>query len=180
VPDIRQQLDSVAVASPIEAAGRLLAEVKPYPDFTPELDKIHFSHAVNKLNVLGLLSAEPRDLSTGEPIDIATVLSEGSPLRSIVPSGDPALAGTIANRVVLPHGSPITRRVALATATESVAMSHVVDPEAQSLLAAGRHDAFLARRAEQVTALISDLVSHMAEWGARDGPSMSDLMRTVA
>jgi hypothetical protein len=180
VPDIRQQLNSVSDASPIEAAGRLLAEIKPYPDFAPELDKIHFSHAVSKLNVLGLLSAEPRDLLSGEPLDITALLSDGSPLRSIVPGSGTALAGTIANRVVLAEGSAAARLDALATASERVAASHVVDPEGQSLLAGAHYEAFLSLRAKQVTVVISDLVSRMAEWGARDGPSMSDLMRTVA
>jgi hypothetical protein len=97
-----------------------------------------------------------------------------------VPDGKTALTGTVANRAVLPDGSAIARREGLATASEHVAMSHVVDPEAQLLLAAGRYDDFLARRAEQVAIVISDLVNRMAEWGARDGRSMSDLIRTVA
>ncbi len=177
VPDVRAQIDAVQPGDPVDSAQRILARVQSYSDFLPELDKVHFGHAMAKLNVLGLLSFDPRDPDDGTPLPIGTLLDQGSPLRQIVPAKTP-LAATMANRAIaLASGRALQRQ--LASATPDIAASHLVDEEAQRLLASGAFDTFLQRRAEAVTDVISDHVGGMAEWGARDGQAIRDLIRSA-
>lgn len=180
VADIRNQVSSVDIVDPLEAARALLHLIQPFPNPAVELDKIHFNHAMTKLNVLGLLSAEPRDPTTGQPIDVTRLLDNGSPLRTIVDNVKLPLANTIANRVVMAAGSGRSVQQLLVSADPEVAESHLVDPSAQRLLAAGQLDVFLSRRADASVATIQTHVTHMAEWGARDGRAVADLLRSVA
>ncbi|MBQ0893004.1 DUF262 domain-containing protein [Micromonospora sp. U56] len=180
VADVRNQVTAVDVPEPVEAAVDLLRQVQPFPDFTAELDKVHFNHAMTKLNTLGLLSAEPRHVMNGEIIDVTKLLEQGSPLRPLLPEDDaPVLASTIANRFILPPGER-TPPAALAAAPPSVAASHLVSEEGQHLLAHGDWSAFLVLRTEECVRVITGHVNRMAEWGARDGRAMSDILRSAA
>jgi hypothetical protein len=180
VPDIRNQVAAVDATNPVEAAQGLLRQVQPFPDFAPELDKIHFNHAMTKINTLGLLSADPRDPVDGAPIDITRLLDLGSPLRSIVTDDGVPNAATIANRVVAAAGSPPSLAQTLAWAEPEIAASHLIDPATQLLLATGQLAEFLAKRARACTVAIRMHVDQMAEWGARDGRSTTDILRSAA
>ncbi|MEV6929723.1 hypothetical protein AB0M46_35255 [Dactylosporangium sp. NPDC051485] len=178
VADMRGQISAVQRPNPVAAAGALLERVPAHTRFTAELDKVHFNQAMAKINALCLLSAEPRDPATGTPVDIARLLDEGSPLRPIFDNSDLALVGTFANRVIAAPGPASTLRTELAKASPEVAESHLLDAKAQSLLAKPSPAAFLERRADTLTAAFERHVDRMAEWGARDGRSIADLMRT--
>jgi hypothetical protein len=196
VADIRSQVAAVDAASGVDAARNLLAKVRPDPlakvrpdplakvrpdpPFVPELDKVHFNHAMTKINVLGLLSTSPLDLATGEPVDISRLLERGNPLRPIVPGSQVPHTESLANRVVALGGSQRAVLTALATAPERVAASHLVDAESQDQLRQGDHDRFLDRRAELVRSTIAHHVQRMAEWGARDGRALADIVRSAA
>lgn len=176
VPDIRGQVAALDATDPVRAAQDLLLAVRPSTGFVPELDKVHFSHAKTKINVLGLLSAEPQDLMVGGPIDVIALLDRGSPLRTIV---NGLGVQTIANKVVAGVGSGATIQQALCSVEAAVADSHLVDARSQRLLAEGDIDGFLARRAVTAGKVIRRHVERMAEWGARDGVSMSDILRAA-
>jgi hypothetical protein len=180
VVDIRGQVAAADDIDPVRSAQLLLRQVPAFPDVTAELDKVHFNHAMTKINVLGLLAAEPRDLKTGHPVDVVSLLDSGSPLRTIVNTPPPEYVNSIANRAVTDLGSGRTLQHALAVAAPEIAASHLVDDEAQRLLAAGRVDEFLARRGRAAAKLIKAHIDQMAEWGARDGRAMSDVIRSVA
>ncbi|MBO4206733.1 DUF262 domain-containing protein [Micromonospora echinofusca] len=180
VADVRGQIGAVDAADPVTAAQQVLNQVQSFPDFTPEPDKIHFSHAMAKLNVLGLLSVAPRDLDSGAPVDIRQLLEQGSPLHTILSGKQDGPTDTIANRVVVPAAPSRQIRQQLATVSADIAASHLIDAEAQRLLAAGATDAFLERRTAAVAVAIRRQVSQMAEWGARDGQALSDVLRSVA
>jgi hypothetical protein len=179
VADMRQQIHSVNTHDPVEAASALLKRVPSATRFTATLDKVHFNQAITKINVLGLWSAEPREPSTGSPVDIARLLDHGNPLRPVFDDVDSPLAATVANRVIVTAGTAATLRQDLAQASSEVAESHLLDEHAQRLIADGSSQAFLELRAIALTRAIEQHVDRMAEWGARDGRSVSDLLRSA-
>jgi hypothetical protein len=180
VAGIRNQVAAVDAIDPVQAGQNLLAQVRAFPDFETELDKVHFNHAMTKINTLGLLSALPRDPDAGTPVDVARLLEVGSPLRTIVNGSGLPYANTMANRAIVEAGSgrPLSR--ALADAAPDVAASHLIDPPAQVLLSTGQAEAFLTRRGRLVAETVRLHVDRMAEWGARDRRTMADIIRSAA
>ena len=65
-------------------------------------------------------------------------------------------------------------------AAPDVASTHLVDELGRQLLVGGDLGAFLARRGRAVESTIKHHVDRMAEWGARDGRSIAEAIRTVA
>ena len=124
---------------------------------------------MTKLNVLGLLSSNPRDIPSGAELDLAAVLDRGSPLRTVINDDEIWGAGSIANRIIASAGSGRTLRQALASADPEVAASQLVDPQGRRLLADGDLPGFLHRRSKVAEETIRRHVERMAEWGARDG-----------
>ncbi|SCE77787.1 Protein of unknown function DUF262 [Micromonospora haikouensis] len=179
VADIRGQVAAVDVPKAVDGAAELLRRVQPFPDFVPELDKIHFSHAMAKINTLGLLSLEPRDPASGDLLDTTRLLENGSPLRPFLAAGGSALTDTLANRLVLPAGER-TSPAQLASAPAHVAASQLIDERGQQLLADQHWEAFLSHRATACTTAIAAHVDRMSEWGARDGRAMTDILRSAA
>ncbi|WP_432987053.1 DUF262 domain-containing protein [Dactylosporangium sp. CA-233914] len=173
---VRGHTRTVEKPDPVAAASALLQQVPPDVRFVADLNKVHLGQTTSKINILGLWSAGPRDPSNGSPVDIARLLDHSSPLRPIFDDSDLPLTGTIANRIIAAPGPAL--RQALATASLEVAESHLVDEEAQHLLARGATSDFLARRAEATAVGLQRHVDRMAEWGARDGRSIADLLRT--
>jgi len=180
VVNVRNQILALDRANPLDAAQSLLRQVPRMSDFTADLEKVNLNHAMTKINILGLLSAEPLDLTSHQPIDVARLLEKGSPLRTIITDRRSTYARTIANRMVASTSPSRLVGQALAHAAPEVAASHLVDGEAQELLLNGRLEEFLARRAEAVTEVIYRYVDSMAEWGARDGRSVADIIRSAA
>ncbi|MCT2277503.1 DUF262 domain-containing protein [Micromonospora chalcea] len=178
VADIRGQVEAVGTSTAQAAATNLLRQVQQFPDFVAELDKVHFNHAMAKLNTLGLLSVEPRDPFRGEILDVSRLLDQGSPLRPLLAVSAPA-GGTIANRLILPPGERPSPQL-LASAEPAVAASHLIDEQAQERLAREDWAAFLELRGRSCERTITEHVNRMAEWGARDGRAMADILRPVA
>lgn len=179
VADIRGQVHAVEASSAIEAAVGLLQFVKSASGFTPDIEKVNLNHTMTKISVLGLMSAEPIDPRTGNVVDIGRLLETGSVLRPVFEADSP-LGSTLANRVILPAGTSHTVRKLLINAPPTIAASHLIDAEAQRLLHTGEASRFLARRANACISAISRYVDLMAEWGARDGRSMADILKSVA
>jgi hypothetical protein len=177
VADMRGQIGSLHQSDPVAAAGALLERLPTNTRFTAELDRVHFNQAMTKINILCLWFAEPRDPATGTAIEISRLLDEGSPLQPIFTNTDVALSNTMANRVIAP-GPARGLRADLAEAPIDVAESHLLDKKAQALLTVPSPAAFLERRAAKLTAAFEWYVDRMAEWGARDGQSIANLLRT--
>jgi hypothetical protein len=178
VPAIRDQLASLDIGDPLDAAQALLSAIPSFPDFQPELDKVHFNHAIAKINVLGMLSARPREFGGGDFIDISSVLQKGSPLHTII-NAEVVGTGTLANRLIADAGSGRTLRQALLTAPGDVAASHLVDADCLAALRNERWQEFLVYRATLVLGVLRVHVRRMCEWGARDGRAISDIMRAA-
>ncbi|GAA1717823.1 DUF262 domain-containing protein [Fodinicola feengrottensis] len=176
VADVRNQVESVSGKDPVESAMHLLRLVNTPPEFTVELDKVHFNHAITKINVLGMLASDPHDLLTGASIDIPEALRSGSPLVAVLADTEVPDGLKLANRIVTERKYPdAQRRLTLAPA--EVRESHLVDAVALGLLKSGSIEEFTAYRGEALSRAIRWHVSQMAEWGARDAHAVSDLMR---
>jgi hypothetical protein len=180
VVDVRHQVFVIDRPTPLEAARELLYMVPPSADFVPDLGNVNLKHAMAKVNVLGLLSAEPRDLQTGQRIDIRALLEDGSPLRAIITDHSELLTGTMANRIVSQMKSGSSLRSALISASPDVAATHLIGSDTHAFLLDGDYQQFLARRSEVVATVIAAHVERMSEWGARDGRSIADIIRSVA
>lgn len=180
VADIRAQLRAAEEPTAMKAAGRLLALAPRSAEFTADLRDTHLNHAMARISILGLLSARPRDLASGQPADATSLLAAGSPLQTVVADRQNPECGTMANRVIARPMRPPALLRALSAASADVAASHLVDEQSQVLLRDGQYDEFLRRRAAVAARVIQSHVDSMAEWGARDGQSISDVVRSVA
>ncbi|MFI5911361.1 DUF262 domain-containing protein [Dactylosporangium sp. NPDC051541] len=177
---VRRAITAAGSADPYEAARALLAEVTDRRGFEPDLWKVGLNHAATKINLLGLLSTGPQDFTTGQPLDLPAVLESGGAVRTIVDAPATELAGTFANRIVVPKSLTGSIRSLLLNASNQIASSYVVDQDALASLARGDADSFLELRADQLALTIGRHVNAMAEWGARDGRSLADIVRSVA
>jgi hypothetical protein len=144
------------------------------------LGTVHLNRATAKINLLGLVSIGPRDLTTGLPLDLAATFDRASPVRDIIADRAVPLAQTFANRIVPGVVANRPVRSLLSDVDPDVAASHLVDEHGQALLASGRLEPFLRHRHQLVTAAVLAHVDTMAEWGARDGRSTADMIRSVA
>lgn len=178
--DVRVQLEAIERPDAFTASQSLLRSVPSYPDTPVELDRPSFAGAGTRISTLGLLSADPRDLTTGETVDIVALLHSGSLLAPIVDDRAQPLGGSLANRVVGSAGAGRTVRDLLVSAEPAVAAGHLVDADGQRLLADRQDAAFLERRAQAAAGAIKHHIDRMAEWGARDGRPVADAIRPVA
>jgi hypothetical protein len=176
---VRRELSMVDSGNPLAVGSALAQSPRQHPDFTPQLERVHFSHALTKINTLGLLSAEPRDPITGGPLDLASLLEHGSPLRMLVEGSASPLADTIANRLVAPAASPRRLQQCLLGHGASVAAGHLIDTRSLDVLASGDFIGFLDWRVDAVSSAIHLHIRRMAEWGARDGRAVADIMRAA-
>ncbi len=180
VSDIRHQVAAVDDETAIAAAHTLLRLTAAVSSFEVDLTKTHLNHAMSKLNILGLFSAGPLDPDTGQSVDIRILLSDGNPLRQIVGERSGHYARSMANRAILAGSRSRSIKNSLAMAPSEITESHLISELSQSLLARGSDEDFLQARAATVSAHIQAHVDQMAEWGARDGRSISDIIRSVA
>jgi hypothetical protein len=178
VAAVRQAVAAVEQTDQHRAADELLRGTAAKSVFVPNLAKVHLRDAAAKINLLGLISAEPRDLSSGLPLELSAVFDRGNPVRDIVPDRSVALAQTVANRLVAGTMTNRPVRIQLLDVPEEVALSHLIDDQGRQLLSAGDLERFLDHRSVLVSQLIRIHVDTMAEWGARDGVSIANMMRT--
>ncbi|MEV5408226.1 DUF262 domain-containing protein [Thermopolyspora sp. NPDC052614] len=170
---------SVVHTDAIGSAQRLLQLLPPPTPWAPDLSQTHLGNAQAKLNILGLLSRNPRLLSPNqiaEPIDPVRLLEAGTPLAPILDEYS-GLGGGIANRMVHPLGESTALYLILIQFEydERVLSSHCIDEKAMSLLLTSQWSQFLERRAAITTQVIADHVQSHALFGFRDGPDVTAL-----
>ncbi|HLL69325.1 MAG TPA: DUF262 domain-containing protein [Micromonosporaceae bacterium] len=179
VAAVRQAVAAVEQPEPYRAARKLLETAPSNSRFVPDLDKVHLNHAAAKLNLLGLVSVGPRDLVTGRPLDLSAVFDRKNVIGEIILDRDVPLAETFANRLVKTSKSRSVRSQ-LTTAPADFTLSHLVDERGREFLSAGELHRFLSHRADLLREVVRTHVDSMAEWGARDGQSLANMMRAVA
>ena len=167
----------------VQALLRLVHKDRPRP---PELPETFDARADDsRIVLLALAHLGPRDLTSGEPIDIAALLEERDKDAFVKILKRPGLKGSrsAANRILHPKGVPILRPLKRQTlwqfidgGDDPILRSHVIDPLAAELLGANDLDGFLARRSETLTEEVRLFSERMAAWDHNDRPSIEYLL----
>lgn len=151
------------------------------PEDVLRIDRFQFSTARTKLQCCALASLGPRDLSTGEPLDIPAVLSADvaekvtTILRGKFASDEQARG--LANRALHPRlsSSEFVKAIA-ASADEDALRSHAMSGEAQRALRDRDFTRFLASRERTLQGVVDRYFRRQAEWGADDSPSLESMI----
>jgi hypothetical protein len=164
----------------VQALLRLVRKERPRP---PELPETFDARADDsRIALLALSHLGPRDLTTGEPIDVAGVIEEQGKdvfLKILRQSG---LAGSrgAANRMIHPRAAAVhqilRRRIADNGLDDPVLQSHAIDAQAAERLAAGDLKEFLVRRTATLTTEVRRFAEKMAAWDQNDRPSVDYLL----
>jgi hypothetical protein len=172
----------------VQSGGVLIAE----PDAPADLRGAGVRLAVNALLALG-----PRDLRSGERLDMPVLLKQqsvsswfqflftGAP-EELLPSGDDELLdqlgkalGSLANRIIHPVVPGEGQLVALLkgpSASPEVLRSHAITPEASVALQRGDVLEFCQSRATSMNQHIQVFTASRARWEESDRPSLQALI----
>jgi hypothetical protein len=145
--------------------------------------------ADTRITLLGLVSLTPRDLDSGQPLDVAVLIdalideSGHAEFRRILSRSDGALAGHLANRILLP-GTGAARAQLLAYIesvhrTDAILSSHAITPAAADALRDKQPERFLANRHHALRDATTAMCDRLAAWGHSDRPSIDFLLESA-
>ncbi len=173
VSAMRLQVREIRADEMTESLGRLLETVGEPSAFEWTLDPFHANHAASRVEILALLSREPRDLRG--PVSWRALLSSGERVAREIFRVDQFAAGplrkmarTAANRVLLDarHSHLRTELHRWNWERDREALdSHLIDEAGLDELNRNEAESFLERRAARVRALVSSFVSQRAGLG---------------
>lgn len=166
------------------SAQNLVALVRKEPARRYELPTTFDPRSdASRIALLALAHRRPRDLETGELLNVASLIETHGKKAFGRIFGRPrlALGGSPANRLFQAPGKPIDQRLRLlrATSGESVLASHLMDSEMVEHLDRQDHNAFLERRAEVLTEETRRFGDRLAAWEQNDRPSVEALLAHV-
>lgn len=174
---LRQHVDAV-VGNEHESVQRL---VSLHPRTTEErfdvLAKFNPHGARTRLELCALAGLHPRQLETGELLDVPAVLSAdpSSPAKKLIQNGGGELTTTLANRLIHPPTTPTNLRRWVLEADDETLESHCIGAGAQKKLAAGSDDEFLRLRERRLLKHLASFFKARAEYGADDSPPLETL-----
>lgn len=161
------------------AVQMLLASV---PSDKPDENEkpFRFGTAQAKLDLLGLASLGPKDLTEGDYIAVGPLLqAHGKKAIQWLPQGDdtfaPTIERTMASFIVHP---PIGRRAllsALVSAPSDVLLGHGFDSEAALALQNGDYQAMIDARERFLRRHAAAYLEKHARWGESDRPSLRSI-----
>lgn len=177
---LRQHVEAVDDDEDLSVQRLLRLDPAPPGDLV-ELGTFHLNTAKSKLAACALASLVPRDLRTGEVIDIAAIL-EAEPKRPLpeIVATNSQLARTVANRV---FHTPLARRElvdAIVAADTTALSSHGISETARVALARGDAETFLVERAENIRQVLDAFFLRQAEYGADDSPAIDAILAEEA
>jgi hypothetical protein len=192
-----QRRGIAAVTEDEEGSVQALLGLLPRKRLTVAIsDEFDPRAAASRFSMLALASLGPRDLDSGEPLDVAAMIEEGDAdaFRLILPAdtSSPALRSP-ANRILLP-GAGSKRRAILRRVqnpilfgakaeggADAVLSSHAISREAVAALESDRVDKFLKARKSRMTEALQALADKLTGWSQsdRDRPSIAYLLRDL-
>lgn len=178
----RTALDQVVEGDEEGSVQRMLSMVgRTEPPLPKVKDRFNFRYAASKLQALALLDLVPRDLETGEPLDIASLLNYREmnaepPYPAILKSNTGALPLLLTGANRLAHPNRARLRKAVEDAGMAVLESHGISET--SLQALQRNDLaeFLRHRADDLQSHFAQVFARHARWQDSDRPSISALI----
>lgn len=177
--EVRQAVRAVVAEREHESVQQLLAQLPTQaPGRLPEA-KFTPATVATKLDVLTLASWRPRDFKTGGEIGLADLLVDGvkgaTQAHLVAGPAAGAYGHLAANRLLYPGLS--VKWTNLARAADPVTLgSHGLEPGDFELLAQGRAEVVLGRRARAIAAAKADLLDSLCEWGRTDRPPIDWLV----
>ncbi len=143
-----------------------------------DLGAFRLSTAKSELAACALASLVPRDLRTGEPVDVGRLFETDptKPLPLLVASDAAGLSRSVANRILHPTLTTKEATALVVGATPEVLASHAIPPEARDAIARGDAEGFLRARAAHLTARARDFFMRQSEHGADDSPPLDTLV----
>ncbi len=164
----------------VQALLRLVRKERPRP---PELPETFDARADDsRIALLTLAHLGPRDLATGQPIDVAGIIEEQGKdvflkiLRQSGVAGSRGAANRIIHLRIATAHQLLRQRIADHGADDLVLRSHAVDEIAAELLAAGDSVGFLIQRSLILTAEVQRFAERMAAWDQNDRPSIEYML----
>ncbi len=135
----------------------------------------------SRITLLTLVRQDPRDLYTGERLDVAGLLeAEDKDAFAKIVKQPVALSRSPANRTIQARGTSVLRllvkRIQENGSEDQVLASHAISPLAAERLKAGDPEGFLTRRAETLTEEVRRFAERMAAWDHIDRPSVDYLL----
>ncbi|WP_437505151.1 DUF262 domain-containing protein [Sorangium sp. So ce1099] len=179
---MRQHLACIRKDDEEGSVQRLLALAGTSPaEDIQHLHSFHFATARSKLQCCALASLRPRDLVSGETLDLPALLSargeEKVPtvLRGKLAEDD--RASGLANRILHPR-LPMRNLIEAITATSDarVLASHAISSEARAALRDGNAARFLALREAALHQTVERYFQRQGEWSADDSPSLASMI----
>jgi len=143
------------------------------PRFSPTAAK-------QRVGLLSLSLLQPRDIETGQPIEVSDMLTEhGSDSIQKLTSAKIGYQTTIANRILHTKNSKLLRMLSVRardSIEDPVLLSHAVSAAAARALLQKDIGGFLKIRARAIERVVADRASAHAEWEADDTPAIRALL----
>ncbi|HVJ94569.1 MAG TPA: DUF262 domain-containing protein [Labilithrix sp.] len=175
---LRQHVE--AVSSDEDASAQALLRLDSVAEDGPVLDLgvFRLDTAKSKLAACALASLHPRDLRSGEVLDVAALfdIDPKRPLPEICAGLSSEHAKSVVNRLLHPPMRGKDAAKAVLEADPLLLASHTIPVEARAALARGEADTFLAIRAVQMRAVFERFFRSQAEYGADDSPALDSIV----
>lgn len=138
--------------------------------------------ARGKAVVCALLAQRPRDLVSGERLDVSSLFRDGvtKGLRQIIHSSSGVHQGEgFLNKLLHPSGPP-ARTLILDCTDEAALLSHGIDARAREAIRRGEIETFFERRAESFWRFVEPFFYRHAELQRDDAPPIAALVERSA
>lgn len=138
-----------------------------------DLDAVQLNKAAAKTNIALLASLHPRDLQTGDLIDVGGLLDDdgSQALLEVVADAHPQLAGRLLHGAMDDVVAPL-----LVDGSPEALRSHAVPDTAVAALRADDIDGFVTLRAAELARVLEERRLQLAEPEADDRPPLSTLL----
>ena len=187
---LRRGVSATSATSAEAAIQKLLELVSATPPEPYRLDdRFDARSSGSRLALLGMNSLGPCDIGSGEPLDVAALITDNDGLirrvwdRSRPIGTSRASVSSPANRVLLPgqrSARADLRGLADSRFGLDILASHGIPQNAARALDTGDAATFLRLRAAEIERAVDDVTSRLAGWGRTDRPSIEHVLEIAA
>jgi hypothetical protein len=176
IPERRKNFQAIIRSDEEGSVQNLLRLVPATPASIATTGGLRARNAAARLWMLVLASFNPRDLTTGDPVDVSRLVAQNwSRLPALVPKGIEselsALSLQIANRLLsAPNTWPVLTSL---RNDDALKPAHCITDEMLDLLSRERSLEAVQLRAELIRARSVELLASRARWGESDRPSIA-------